>query len=279
MGKTIVTHVSCDLDGITSIWLIKKYLPGWRDTNLAFVLAGTTLNNEPPDQSPDIIHVDTGLGRFDHHQIKDRHMSAAKRVFEYLEKEKYIGKKDSEAVRRIVEFVAIIDNFGEVYFPNPTSDIYDLTLHQIIEGLRATHREDAERCRLGLEILDGVLLVFKNKIKAEEEIKKGFDFKSKYGKSLALETENEESIKLAMKMGYQMVIRKDPKRGFVRIKTLPKDEYDLTPLYKMVKKVDPEANWFLHVSKNMLLNGSAKNPNVKPSKLSLRQVIDLIKKI
>lgn len=279
MGKTIVTHVSCDLDGIASVWLIKKYLPGWEDANLAFVLAGKTLDNKPPDEDPDIIHVDTGLGRFDHHQIKDRHLSAAKRVFEHLEKEGHIREKDKQAVGRIVEFVATIDNFGEVYFPQPTSDTYDFALHQIIEGLKGTRSDDAERCNLGLELLDGVLLVFKNKVRAEQEIKKGLDFQSKFGKSLALETENEEAIKLAMKMGYQMVVRKDPKRGFVRIKTQPKDVYDLTPLYEAVMKVNPEADWFLHVSKNILLNGSAKNPNVTASKLSLKQVIDLIKKI
>jgi len=271
MEKTIVTHVSCDLDGITSIWLIKKYLPGWENANLAFVFAGTTLNNMSADEDPNIIHVDTGLGRFDHHQIKNRQMSAAKRVFEYLDKEGYVNKKDKRAARRIVEFVATIDNFGETYFPDPTSDIYDFTLHQIIEGLRATRQEDEGRCKLGLEILDGVLLVLKNRIKAEEEINKGLVFASKFGKSLAVDTESEETIKLALKSGYQLVVRKDPKRGFVRIKTLPKDEYDLSPLYKMVKKEDPQADWFLHVSKNMLLNGSAKNPKVVSSKLSLKQ--------
>jgi len=279
MGKIIVTHVSCDLDGITCIWLIRKYLPGWQKAEIIFVPAGTTLNNRPADEDPNILHVDTGMGKFDHHQIKDRHLSAAKRVLQHLEKEKLIKDKEVEAIRRIVEYVANIDNFGEVFFPEPTLDIYDFMLHQIIEGLRATRGDDSERCSLGIELLEAELQIFKNKLKAEEEIKKGLVFKSKYGNSLGMETRNEEAIKLALKSGYLLVVRKDPERGFVRIKTLPDDKIDLTPVYKSVKKADPGADWFLHVSKNMLLNGSAKNPKVIASKLSLKQVIDLIKKI
>lgn len=279
MAKTIVTHLSCDLDGISSIWFIKRYMPGWADAELAFVLAGKTLNGMSPDADPNILHVDTGLGKFDHHQTKDRHLSAGKLVFQYLEKEGLIKKKDLEAARRIAEFVADIDNFGEVNFPNPTSDVYDFSLHQIIEGLRATHQGDHERAEMGMTLLDAVLATMRGKVKAEEEVKKGLDFKSKYGKSLALETPVEEAIKLALKMGYELVVRKDPERGFVRVKTLPSDEKDLTAVYEAFKKADPEADWFLHVSKNMLLNGSAKNPEVKASRLSLKEAIDLISQI
>ena len=52
---------------------------------------------------------------------------------------------------------------------------------------------------------------------------------------------------------------------------------DLTPVYEQLKKRDPDATWFLHVSKRMLLNGSSKNPKMRGSKLALRGVIEVLK--
>lgn len=279
MQKTLVTHLSVDLDAITSIWLIKKYLPDWQEAQLAFVPAGTSLNNKPPDQNKNIIHVDTGLGKFDHHQIADRKLCAAKLVFDYLMEQNLIKKHNKDALLRIIDFVVMDDNFADVFLPDPSSDIYDFALHRIIDGLKGTKFKDEERCAVGFELLDAVLHLFKNKIQAEQEIKNGYIFTSKLGKSIALETQNNDAIKLALKMGYHLVIKRDPERKYISIKTLPKKEFDLTAIYKKLVKADPKATWFLHVSKNMLLNGTSKNPNMIPTSLSLKEVIDLIKKI
>lgn len=278
MPKTVVTHLSVDLDAVTGVWLIKRFLPGWEDAKLAFVQAGTTLDNKEPDK-PDTVHVDTGLGMFDHHQIRDFKESGTKRVFEHILKKGFVKEKDKEALSRIVEFVTSTDHFQEVFFPDPTSDIYDFSLHQVVTGLRAVISDDQERCEIMFIMLDAILQIFRNKISAEKEIKKGYVFQSTCGKTLALESPNEEAVKLAFKMGYEMVVRKDPLKGFVRIKTLPDEKSDLTGLYEKLKKADSQADWYLHVSKNMLLNGSYKNPHMKPSSLSLQTLIDIIKKM
>lgn len=254
-------------------------MPGWEDAQLKFVNAGETLDKKDPDENPDIIHVDTGLGMFDHHQEKNYEMSAAKKVFIYLDKKNYLKAYDRDALSRMVDLIAKIDNFQEIHFPTPEADIYDFAIHQIITGLRPVTQDDQERCELMFKILDGTLQVFKNKIKAESEMKEAFTFKSKWGKTFAIESQNEETIKLAQKLGYEMVIRKDPKLGFVRIKTIPSDKLDLTRLYEKVKEADPKADWFLHVSKNMLLNGSSKNPDLKASILTLNKLIDIIRNI
>lgn len=277
--KTIVAHVSVDLDAISSAWLIKRFRPHWENAQLKFVPAGTTLDNKPPDENPEIAHVDTGLGMFDHHQIKDHNLCAAKRVFDYLVKEKHIKKHDIEPLSRMVDFVVQIDNFKEAFWPDPTADVYDFALHQIIEGIKGNVTHDEERCELGFQMLDGVLQIFRNKVRAEEEIKKGLIFKSHWGRSLALETRNEEAMRLAILSGFDLVVRKDIERGNVRIKTRPDEKLDLTPLHEKLKAADPEATWFLHVSKNMLLNGTSKNPTMKPSKLPLQKVIEIVKKI
>ncbi|OGK31124.1 hypothetical protein A3F29_03845 [Candidatus Roizmanbacteria bacterium RIFCSPHIGHO2_12_FULL_33_9] len=132
--KTIVAHVSVDLDAISSAWLIRRNMPGWENAQLKFVNAGETLDGKTPDSNPDIIHVDTGLGQFDHHQKRDMHMSAAKKVYNHLIKNNLIKKHDEEALARMTDLIADIDNFQEVYYLQPDADIYDFAIHQVITG-------------------------------------------------------------------------------------------------------------------------------------------------
>ncbi|MBI3955905.1 hypothetical protein HY339_01465, partial [Candidatus Gottesmanbacteria bacterium] len=133
---------------------------------------------------------------------------------------------------------------------------------------------------LGMEALDGIYKTFQNKVWAEKEMKeKAVEFETKWGKAFGIETTNDETVHLGQKMGYSVVIRRDPRKGYVRIKSLPKDDINLTPVYNTLKHKDPAATWFLHASRHMILNGSAKNPDMKPTTLSLSQIVDEIKKI
>jgi hypothetical protein len=79
-------------------------------------------------------------------------------------------------------------------------------------------------------------------------------------------------------MGYALVVRKDPKKGYLRIKSLPKDEIDLTDIYNRLKKEEPDATWFFHASRHMILNGSSKNPNMRPTQKTLGEIIEVLKK-
>lgn len=276
--KTIVTHLSPDLDAITACWLIQRFLPDWKEAEIKFVPAGATLDNQPVDSDKNIIHVDTGLGRFDHHQT-DNHTSAANCVFEFLVKNDHVKPAIKNPLSKIVGFVTDTDQFEEVNFPDPAADRYDFCLHQIVDSLRYALNNELELIRLIGLILDAELSLFKKKINAVNEIKKGLIFQSKYGRCLAILTNNEETVKLSLKSGFSLVVRKDPVKGYVRIKTLPDKKYDLTSVYKAVVKADPKATWFLHISKNMLLNGSSKNPVLVPTSLSLQRLIEIIKKV
>lgn len=276
--KTVVSHISPDLDSIASCWLIIRFLPGWKKAEIKLVPAGSTLNNKSPDENPEIIHVDTGLGRFDHHQTNEN-TCASKKIFQYLLEKKYLSQKQIKPLERMVEHINLIDHFQEVYFPQAAADLYEFSLHQIIIGLKSVINDDIKLMKNIFVILDGVFQVFKNKISAEEDLKKIFTFKSKWGKSGAIESRNEETLKLALKKGFNLVIRKDPKKGNVRIKTRPKKKLDLTPLYQKIMSIDKKGTWFLHISKNMLLNSSSKNPHFIPTSLSLSKLIEITKSI
>ncbi len=274
----IVTHCSVDLDAITSSWLIKRYLPGWEQAEIVFVAAGSTLDNRQPDIDPHVIHVDTGLGKFDHHQKND-YSSATKKTYDYLKDEAYIPQHLQEPLEHMVAVVTDIDHFAEVYFPDAGNDRYDFLLSQIIDGLRSPLKEDTKICETVFILLDAILQVFRNKVKAEKAIEKAFVFKTKWGKTIALECQTDEATKLALKQGYRLVIKRSPEQGSVRIKTLPDQSLDLTPLYDEIRKKDKKGTWFLHISKNMLLNGSSKNPHLIPTGLSLKKLIEIIKGI
>ena len=110
-------------------------------------------------------------------------------------------------------------------------------------------------------------------------IKKGFIFQSYLGKSLAIETKNEETIKLALKKGFSLVVRRHPDAGFTRIKTLPDKKLSLKPVYEKIIKIDKKGSWFFHISGHMLLNGSSGNPKLIPTSLSLNKIIEIIKSV
>lgn len=272
--KTIVTHIGPDLDAIAGIWLIKTFFPGWEEATLAFVPAGNTLGGKSPDDNPEIIHVDTGFGKFDHHQ-NNADTCAALLLYEEVK-----GTHGADvSMERLLAVINEVDHFREVFFPNPTADFWELGLVTQIDGWRLIFADNPIKIvELGIQALDGIYKTFQNKVWAEKELKeKGVEFETKWGKGIGVETTNDETVHLAQKMGYAVAIRKDPKKGYLRIKSLPKDEIDLTTVYNTLKAAERDATWFLHASHHMVLNGSSKNPDMRPTKKSLQQIIDVLK--
>lgn len=273
--KTIVTHIGPDLDAITSVWLIKTFWPGWEEAMLAFVPAGTTLNKMPPDSDAEVLHVDTGFGKYDHHQT-DADTCASMLVCEEVKK---LHGPDP-ALERMMAVINDVDHFREVFYPDAGADYWEFWMVAQIDGWRLIHGDNPMKImELGFQSLDGIYKVMLNKIWAEKELATANEFATRWGKGIGFETVNDEVIHLSQKRGYAVVVRKDPKKGYLRIKTLPKEEIDLTVLYERLKKDEPDATWFLHASRHMILNGSAKNPDMKPSKRSLLEIIKVIKEV
>lgn len=328
--KIIVTHTAPDWDAIGGVWLLRKYLPGWHDAAVEFVPAGQRReksigHSEESIDNPieiigedEIIHVDTGLGPLDHHQTSDKSVSGTSRAWDYVREQRAKSGDQSEesekvkdrdaAIDRIVTFIVDTDHFKEVFWDNPSADFHEFSILGILEGLKLYKPdEDDYYVEFGIECLESLLRTFENRIWAEREIEKAKKFETKWGTGLAFETLNDTVLKLAQKMGYVLVVRKDPRKGYVRIKARPEneqraegrgqsektvtvgseameqslenEEIDLTPAYEKLSKMDPHATWFLHVSKKMLLNGTPKNPNMVPTKLSLDDIIKVIETI
>lgn len=304
MARRIVTHASPDWDAITSVWLLKRYLSGWDAATVSYVPAGTSYLKTNPKELSDpiekiveeeIIHVDTGLGPLDHHQTSDQNVCAASRTWDYVKQQLATSNQQSvsekwefkeEAIDRMVKIVVDTDHFKEVFWENSTADYHEFSLLGLLEGMKLfKQNQDDYYMAFGMECLDAMLHNFENRIWAEKEIREnGIIFETKWGKGIGFETLNDDVLKLAQKMGYVIVIRKDPRKGYVRIKALPatqdqKKSIDLTLVYEQLSKMDPQATWFLHVSKKMLLNGTTKNPTMKPTTLSLAQIVAVLKSV
>ncbi len=278
MSKLIVTHSSPDLDGIPAIWLLRKFHPDFKNARVAFTPAGTTYNNQAVDSDPDIVHVDTGLGKFDHHQTND-FTCGAQLVYEYLVKEGYVSKED-KALERMVTVLTEIDHAWDAYkWAEPASDRWEFSLHNVLLGWKMMYpRQDDKYVELTIQGLEAVYLVMQQKVKAEEEVEKGEKFKTRWGEGVAIYTPNDSVLDAAIKAGYALVVRKDPGKGYVRVTGSNNHDVDLTRAYEAFVKADPEATWFLHVSKKLLRNGSTRNPTMKPTKLELAEVVKILEK-
>lgn len=272
--KTIVAHIGPDLDAIGAIWQIKTFFPGWEEAMVSFVPAGKTLGGKNPDTDPEILHVDTGFGKFDHHQT-DADICASLLVYREIQ----AMHGDDPALERMVKVINEIDHFREAFFPDATADIWDMSFVSAIDGWRLIYSDNPEKVvSLAMDVFDGIYKTFQNKIWAEKELANGVLFESRWGKSIGLSTVNDEAMHLGQKMGFAIVVRKDPNKGYLRVKAIPKPEIDLTDEYNQLKTADPDATWFFHASRHMILNGSAKNPDMRATKLTLDQIIEILKR-
>lgn len=277
--KTIVTHKTPDLDAVTSVWLLKKFHSNWQDAEVSFVPAGKTLDEAIADSDPHILHVDTGFGMLDHHQSND-YTCAAKKTYEYIKREKSKSNDwHDESLERLVEVVTWYDHFRNCLLPDANADYHIFDASTIIDGLKMIHLDsDHKILELSFEILDGIYKMMQNKVWAEKIVHKELvPFTTKWGKGAGFETTNDEVLEVAQKSGYRVVIRKDPKKGYMRIKGTPGTEVDFTYAYEKLKTIDSQATWFLHASKKMLLNGSTNNPDMRPTTLSLHDIIAAVK--
>lgn len=278
MSKTIVTHFNPDLDALTAVWLIKRFFPGWKEAEVKFLPPGKyTIDDRPVDSDPNVLYVDMGSGKFDHHHTND-FICAATLVWEEIKKE--TGKED-EAIERLVEIVNQVDHAHDLTWPEADNDRHELMLHMVLEGFKRVGSDEETSQRIidfGMKALDGAWKILQEKVKAEKELEEGKEFKTRWGKAIALETRNDGVLFLGEKKGYCLVARLDTKNGHLKIYARWDMKVDLTKAYEEFKRKDPKPKWFLHISKAILMNGTLSQPEYKPTKLSLEEIIEILKK-
>lgn len=280
----LVTHHAPDLDAIGAVWMLIRFdSQHYGTSKVAFVNPGETIQPEEAEklgfQLHEVTHVDTGFGEFDHHQPErgQQFVSATSLTFDYICKV-HPELKDNAGLQEIARFITEIDHFHEIYWTDSANLRYSFMIHELIKGIEFSdpHNDDSQ-LQFGLQCLDSAYGIITQRLKAEEIIAtEGIVFECGAGKCLGIETSNDETIKLAQKQGFSLVIRKDPKLGNVRIKVRPDSPIDLRPVADIMKQVDSAASWFYHQSGKMLINGSNKHRNQKASNLPLKEIIAII---
>lgn len=274
----IVTHINPDLDAIASIWLIKRFFPTWEKADLQFVPAGKTFRGVPPDDDPEIIHVDTGFGKYDHHQTA-KFTCAAELVYKEVKKRQTLSDDNKNALERFIKVVVEIDHGRDISWADSEGDRYEFSINNFSSNIKFPQElKDKEKTEYFLPILDAVFQTIKNKIKAENELKEGHEFNTSWGKGIGVETGIDDVLTVGEKMGYVLVIKKNPKDGHTRIYGRWDKKIDLSKAHQELQKKDPMASWYLHPSKCLLLNGSRSDPEMVPTKLSLEEIIKIVKK-
>lgn len=271
-----MTHINPDLDAMTAVWLLRRWQPDFRDAPVKFIYAGSTYEDKPVDSDPEVVHVDTGWGRFDHHQTKRRTCSS-RLVLDWL------GVKD-EALERMVEVVTEVDYAAaDLKYPDAGADKYAFLFNErkIISGWQKRYPGQSDKhLEWGLVVLDGVYESLRSKLEAQGVVdNQGMPFATRFGRGLAAATNVFGFMPLAQAQGFAVVVVKDPKKGHVRIHGLNqvgKDEVDLSGVAEQLRAKDPRATWFLHASKKLLLNGSTVNPTMVPTSLSLDEVVEVL---
>ena len=283
--RLIVTHHAPDLDAIAATWILKRFdSQHYADAKVAFINPGERIKPKQLEQhSVDmnlVTHVDTGLGKFDHHQPEraGKMICAATLTHEYVCHLHPELEKD-QALAEIVEFTNQIDHFQEIHWPDAGNTRYVMMIHEIMRGMELSQLHDDEsKLYFGLRCLNYIYQALTNTIEAKKIIdRQGQDFQINCGACLALETSNEETLKEAQKMGYVLVVRKDANQGHIRIKARPDSCLDLKDLADNIKEEDDTGTWFYHPGGKMLLNGSTRHHDQVPSPLSLKKVVGMIK--
>jgi hypothetical protein len=104
------------------------------------------------------------------------------------------------------------------------------------------------------------------------------EFDSPFGPAVALTSEARAVDPKAYSEGFTVMVRRDKSGGYSEIRARADVTVDLTPVRDALQKADPEADWFFHHSKKLLINGGELPGKARLSSLDLKQLVELVKK-
>lgn len=259
----IVGHLAPDLDCLMAIWLFVRF-GGAADADLQFVPAGATLQGLPPDIDPRVVHVDTGGGRFDHHQRAAHGLCAAELV------RRAIAPGD-RALERMTRQVCRIDNATA-----PADALGFFNINALINGYNMLFPNRPHHVAAAmLPNLDAWYEHEQRQLRLEQAFAQRHEFSTPWGLGIAMESEDGGSSKLAFQHGAVLYAYRDG-HGWMGVAGQSRSKVDLSMVYQDLRQVDRNADWYLHPNKRLLLCGTAKAPPQVPSRLTLLELVRVI---
>ncbi len=269
--KTLITHINPHLDDIGAIWLFRKFLPDFKDATLEFISASK--KETGVDKDPDRIYLGVGRGQFDEHK-GDLEDSAASLVGKYLKQNGYYPQDETKrtALEELIDWIRLED-LGRM----PYDQYGDFSVPAFIRPNDNLAESSKKATELGEEILDRILQVLTCKHQALKDWEKKAVIQTGLGRLIAITS---KFVTRAFCKSYHgeadLFLMVDPKENSVQYYS---DQFDLEPIYKKVKSLDPAADWFLHQSHHMVICGGGSAPDSKRTKLSFKQLIEAVKSL
>ena len=259
----IVGHLAPDLDCLVAIWiLMRRAHPA---AEVRFVPAGTTLGGHPVDRDPAVIHVDTGGGRYDHHHTAATDVCAAELV------RRHVAPGDL-ALRRLVAHVCAVDH------ARARDDASGFGVVALIAGLHLCHPDDPGAVYAAMAPnLDAWLAAEEQQVQARIAYARRVAFATPWGPGVALEGMGSAGAgRMAFAAGAVLYIYRD-QRGGMGVVAQARAAVDLAPLSRALALRDATADWYLHPGGRMVLCGSATAPPRRPSRLTLAELIEMVR--
>ena len=257
----IVTHKNPDLDCILAVWFLKRF-GGMSNSRVEFIGFGDPI----PPRLEDATFADIGKGEFDHHHRSD-YVSAATLVLDKL------NIKDNKVLYKLADIARKIDH-GQ--FDEDTKGV--LNLVNIIPGLNKKYPDQPHKVlEICFDCLDSIYLVEKEKYSFNEQINNAKKFNTIWGRGIALKTTTRSIRFFCHKKGYIVFIYLNPKNNYRGFAAPGGKNVDFTNIYQIVKEREPKAEWHLHFTKDLLICGSNKAANKVLSKITLEEMIELVR--
>lgn len=274
--RYVVTHLHPDFDAWLCYWLFTRFVPGAEGAELRFVPAGTRWGEH---EDPTIVHVDTGLGKFDQHGKCLLNSSSALLITEAF------GIDKDPGLRALLQLAVVVDNAKEI---EPTSIVCQIRAYPAIIIDQQTRQPDWHKIKQRVfEIFEIVYHQENDRHNAQQEFAQNSRWHTtNNGLRLALLDDRPHLRGPAFNAGADVVLwffRRGNDRFYVGLVinnqsiTLNLDyvayclrwweahmagislDGDDTYLYGH-GTVGPAGQWFLHDSGNLILYGSKTHP-------------------
>lgn len=269
--KQLVTHARPHLDDVAAVWLLKKFHPDYHEADVQFLTRPAHGQFAIPHGA---VAVGIGRGQFDEHK-GDLEDCATSLVWKWLAKQSRV-KIDTEtraALDRLVGWV-LKEDLGQLN----SIEWREWSVSTVFANYDEVVDDDDQQVYVfGVQLLESLLVAFRDQVKLDEDWAKRTEFLTRWGKAVALESEVYGSSWRAYRAGAVLVCEIDRVKGYRQFRAEATSEVDLSAVYEVVKKKEPKASWFLHHSKRLLLCGSSSATDFVTSKLTLEQMIDLVK--